>query len=443
VHVILSDRYPPCFHYFEQQADCSEMQTRRRKGEGNLLLMMCGALKESLAEKLENAEVKPILHEGNWHVICRVEDDRAQFYSPGQARVQAEFWRSCGQMILADQFRAAADRAETRMLSARGSWRTPGVIAAVCVCVIAMAAATRHFHGRHPERSAIAGVSSGAVESGDRQLIWKPMDQPSEEDVGGARKNRPSESGAASRDALRPHRVLTVPVRPLAPVVVTEPEMMPLSGGTFAMGSDRDRSEMPVHKVTIKPFEMSKFPITVGEWNECVAAKVCDYVPAGQDDGPVANVSWSDTKQFIAWLVQKTQKNYRLPSEAEWEYAARGGTETEYWWGDRLKVGMADCKGCGGTYTVRPTNFRSFAANPFGLYDMGGGVDQWVEDCWHNGYQGAPNDGSPWVEAGCGSHVIRSGSWENDPSYVRAASRDHYDTEVRYPTHGFRVARSP
>jgi formylglycine-generating enzyme required for sulfatase activity len=104
---------------------------------------------------------------------------------------------------------------------------------------------------------------------------------------------------------------------------------------------------------------------------------------------------------------------------------------------------MADCKGCGGTYTVRPTKVGSFAANPFDLYDMGGGVDQWVEDCWHNGYQGGPNDGSPWIEAGCGSHVIRSGSWENDPSYVRAASRDHYDTEIRYPTHGFRVARSP
>jgi formylglycine-generating enzyme required for sulfatase activity len=443
VHVILSDRYPPCFHYFEQQGDCPEIQTRRRKGEGNLLLMMCGAVKESLAEKLENAEVKAIVHEGSWHVVCRVEDDRPQLYSPGQARVQAEFWGGCGQTILADQFRRSADRAEARMLGARGSWNIPGVIALVCLCVIAMAAGAWHFHGRHPG-SVVVGVSSGAVEVSDRQLIWKPMDQPSGENVGGVRKNTPSQSGeASSPEALPSHRVLTVPVRPLAPMMVTEPEMMPLSGGIFAMGSDRDGSEMPIHKVTIKPFEISKFPVTVREWTECVAAKVCEYVPAGEDDGPVANVSWTDTKQFIAWLVQKTQKNYRLPSEAEWEYAARGGTETEYWWGDQLKAGMADCKGCGGTYTVRPTKVGSFASNPFGLYDMGGGVDQWVEDCWHNGYQSAPNDGSPWIEAGCGSHVIRSGSWENDPSYVRAASRDHYDTEIRYPTHGFRVARSP
>ena len=97
-----------------------------------------------------------------------------------------------------------------------------------------------------------------------------------------------------------------------------------------------------------------------------------------------------------------------------------------------------------GSYNrLRPAKVGSFIANPFGLHDMGGGVDQWVEDCWHSNYRSAPIDGSAWVEDGCLSHVIRSGSWENDPSYVRAASRDHYDTDIRYPTHGFRVARSP
>jgi formylglycine-generating enzyme required for sulfatase activity len=104
---------------------------------------------------------------------------------------------------------------------------------------------------------------------------------------------------------------------------------------------------------------------------------------------------------------------------------------------------MADCKGCVDTYdSTQPLKVGSLKANPFGLYDMGGDVDQWVEDCWHSGYQGAPVDGSPWTEDGCLSHVVRSGSWKNDPSYVRPASRDHYDTNVRYPTHGFRIARS-
>jgi formylglycine-generating enzyme required for sulfatase activity len=104
----------------------------------------------------------------------------------------------------------------------------------------------------------------------------------------------------------------------------------------------------------------------------------------------------------------------------------------------------ANCKGCGGTYDpAKPLKVGSFKSNTFGLYDMGGNVDQWVEDCWHKGYQGAPADGSAWIDGTCVSRVIRSGSWKNDASYVRASDRDHYDTDVRYPTHGFRIAVSP
>ena len=105
---------------------------------------------------------------------------------------------------------------------------------------------------------------------------------------------------------------------------------------------------------------------------------------------------------------------------------------------------MANCKNCTNSATVeQPIKIGSFKANPFGLYDMGGTVDQWVEDCWHKNYQGAPSDGSAWVETDCSSHVIRSGSWKNDARYVRPANRDSYDTNVRYPTHGFRIALSP
>jgi formylglycine-generating enzyme required for sulfatase activity len=209
------------------------------------------------------------------------------------------------------------------------------------------------------------------------------------------------------------------------------------------MGSDDDPSEKPMHRVTIKPFAISKFPITVREWNACVAAKSCTYVPTGKDDAPVANLSWADTQQFVEWLSKVTQKPFRLPSEAEWEYAARGGTRTKFWWGDQLQADMANCKGCNQTYDAsRPLKVGSFKPNPFGLYDMGGNIDQWVADCWHKNYQGALSDGLPWADNGCLSHVMRSGSWKNDPSYVRSSSRDHYDTGVRYPTHGFRVAHS-
>jgi formylglycine-generating enzyme required for sulfatase activity len=220
--------------------------------------------------------------------------------------------------------------------------------------------------------------------------------------------------------------------------------MSSLRGGSFAMGSDEDVSEKPIHQVMIKPFAISRYPITVREWNECAAAKECTFSAMGKDDAPITNVSWSDAKQFVSWLAGATQKPYRLPSEAEWEYAARGGTQTKYWWGDQLQPGMANCKNCGDVAGAgQPVKVGSFKPNPFGLYDMGGGVDQWVEDCWHKTYQGAPSDGSPWVGGDCTSHVIRSGSWKNDAPYVRPANRDNYDTNVRYPTHGFRVALSP
>jgi formylglycine-generating enzyme required for sulfatase activity/class 3 adenylate cyclase len=221
-----------------------------------------------------------------------------------------------------------------------------------------------------------------------------------------------------------------------------EPDMVPLRGGSFAMGSNDDPSERPVHQVSVRPFSISKFPISVLEWNACFAAKACTYEASGRDSAPVTNVSWNDAKQFVAWLAEATRKPYRLPSEAEWEFAARGGSQTKYWWGEQLQPGMANCKDCASVAANQPDKVGSFRPNPFGLYDMGGNVDQWVEDCWHKNYQGAPTDGSAWTGNDCTSHVLRSGSWKNDSRYVRPANRDSYDTDVRYPTHGLRVALS-
>ncbi len=254
---------------------------------------------------------------------------------------------------------------------------------------------------------------------------------------------QPAPSGvpAVKQGALLPQ---PAPPAPQAAASVQEPEMKALQGGSFAMGSNDDISERPIHQVTIKPFSISIYPITVRQWNECAAAKACGFVATGKDDAPISNVSWSDAKQYVAWLADATRKPYRLPSEAEWEYAARGGTQTKYWWGDQLQSGMTNCKDCADVSAAdQPVKVGNFKPNPFGLYDMGGGVDQWVEDCWHKSYQGAPTDGSPWVSGDCTSHVIRSGSWKNDARYVRPANRDNYDTNVRYPTHGFRVALSP
>ncbi len=261
---------------------------------------------------------------------------------------------------------------------------------------------------------------------------------------------QPAPSAAPAAKPAAPLPQSASPAAPAtAPAVqpassVREPEMNALRGGSFAMGGNEDVSERPVHQVTVKPFAIGKYPITVREWNECAAAKACGFVATGKDDAPITNVSWSDAKHYAAWLAATARKAYRLPTEAEWEYAARGGTQTKYRWGDQFQFGMANCKNCADVAVAdQPIKVGSFKPNPFGLYDMGGGVDQWVEDCWHKNYQGAPSDGSPWVEGDCGSHVIRSGSWKNDARYARPANRDNYDTDVRYPTHGLRVALSP
>ncbi|RBP09759.1 formylglycine-generating enzyme required for sulfatase activity [Roseiarcus fermentans] len=234
-----------------------------------------------------------------------------------------------------------------------------------------------------------------------------------------------------------------VAAAPLPAVAQTIPEMVSIPGGAFAMGSDDDPTEKPVHPVTIKPFAIGKFPVTIREWNACVAAKVCGGPASGEDDAPIGNLSWTDAQSFVGWLASVLQKPVRLPTEAEWEFAARGGARSRFWWGDQLQPAMANCKGCGEPYEAsQPAKVGSFKPNPFGLYDMGGNIDQWVEDCWHRTYQGAPSDGSAWVDSGCPSRVIRSGSWRNDPDYVRPSNRDHYDAAVRYPTHGLRVAYS-
>jgi formylglycine-generating enzyme required for sulfatase activity len=418
--VAVSDLHPPCFRNFDEQAECPEIQARRRANRGMLLLMMCGALKQSLNEKFENAEVEPAIHEGGWRVVCRTGDDDSQFFSPNQARRQAELWHGYGQTRLADGFRKAADEAERRKL------RGGGLIG-----------------GKIPRPIAAVGLSAIAIATVGGVAWYLLMREPTRSVVGAAPpESEPAAASTAHEELPTSPATSVLPAQPpLKPV--NEPEMVSIPGGTFTMGSNHDGSEMPIHRVTIKPFEISKFPITVREWNECVAAKVCEYVPTGEDGAPVANLSWSDTQQFLTWLAQVTQKSFRLPSEAEWEYAARGGTDTDYWWGNQFQEDMANCKGCGREYdSGQPLKAGSFKPNPFGLYDMGGDVDQWVEDCWHSSYQGAPVDGSPWIEGNCLAHVVRSGSWKNDPSYVRTASRDHYDTRIRYPTHGFRVARS-
>ena len=180
----------------------------------------------------------------------------------------------------------------------------------------------------------LAGTpGSPAVSASTPQPLPTPAPVPVEKPKGSS-----SVSAPAQVPLERP-KESSSPTPATAPIAAQLiPEMVSIPGGTFAMGSEDDPSEKPMHRVTIKPFAISKFPITVREWNACVAAKSCTYVPTGKDDGPVANLSWADAQQFVEWLSKVTQKPFRLPTEAEWEYAARGGTRSKFWWGDQLQA---------------------------------------------------------------------------------------------------------
>ena len=261
----------------------------------------------------------------------------------------------------------------------------------------------------------------------------------------------------------------------------TCPQMVVVPAGTFQMGSTEAETsregvpnlfavlEKPVHPVTIpKPFAAAKFAVTWAEFNafsrdtgvnptgcwywdtEAKKTKL-DEKRSWKDPGfpqtdlsqPVVCVSWDDAKKYTAWLSTKTGQAYRLLTEAEWEYAARAGTKTARYWGDAIGSGNANCDGCGSRWGAKQTApSGSFRPNSFGLYDMIGNAWQWTEDCWHEGYEAAPADGTAWTTGDCKRRVVRGGSWIYLPWNARAAIRYRNESGYRSSYAGFRVART-
>jgi formylglycine-generating enzyme required for sulfatase activity len=223
-------------------------------------------------------------------------------------------------------------------------------------------------------------------------------------------------------------------------------EMIAVPAGNFDMGSSDIPYAKPLHRVTIaNAFAIGRREVSFAEWDLCVAEGGCKYRPNdrgwGRGDRPVIDVSWNDAQLFVAWLSQKTEQKYRLPTEAEWEYAARAGTASTFWWGRDKGSGHANCEDCGGPPVRRTLPSGSFQANAFGLFDTAGNAAEWVEDCWNESYRDAPRDGSAWTKGQCDQHVLRGGSFTNNATALQSAARFRYDKDVRYYTNGFRVVR--
>ncbi|SDX08974.1 SUMF1/EgtB/PvdO family nonheme iron enzyme [Nitrosomonas oligotropha] len=228
-----------------------------------------------------------------------------------------------------------------------------------------------------------------------------------------------------------------------------EPEMVRIPAGKFLMGSDDYPGERPIHEVTIGyEFEIGKYPVTFDEYDAFAKATqrtLPDDHGWGRSKRPVINVSWHDAHDYVQWLSKQTGKQYRLPTEAEWEYAARAGTQTRYWWGDDIGKNNAVCDGCGSQWDNQQTApVGSFKANAFGLYDTAGNVWEWVQDCWHDNYSGAPADGSVWLKrdgSDCNRRIVRGGSCVNESQGLRSTIRLGFKPDDAYDIFGFRIAK--
>ena len=240
------------------------------------------------------------------------------------------------------------------------------------------------------------------------------------------------------------------------------PEMVVVPAGSFTMGSpsdepDRDPDEGPQRTVTFsQPFAIGRYEVTFAHWDACVAAGGCaGYRPDdrswGRGSRPVIDVSWNDAQEFVSWLSRQTGESYRLPTEAEWEYAARGGTATPFWMGATISTAQANYdgnfaygQGVKGGYRQKTVavDDPTFPANPFGLLHVHGNVLEWVQDCYAHSYDGAPSDGQEAVSRNdCSERVLRGGSWYTYPRNLRSAFRDGFAPVDRDSFIGFRVAR--
>lgn len=397
-----------------------------------------GRLREWIAAEREFLSWRHGLESARRAWMAAPQRSRNDALLMGFALMQARRWLAKRGADLPDDDRGFIDL--SRKVGRRRSWRTRLLMSALALPIAAV----------------LALVMVGMVRNAMREFrVVRPfMD----------REVRPYVLTASAERALKPKDVF----RECAPAPGKHycPQMVVVPAGSFTMGASDSQTAMnpvvrqltkqvsvstePLHPVTIgAAFAVSKYEVTFDEWDASVANGNCGQVDdfgLGRGRRPVIGVSWEGAQCYVAWLSKVTGKPYRLLSEAEYEYAARAGTTTAYPWGDAVKPGgraMANCKDCGGKWAgLMTAPVGSFPPNAFGLYDMVGNIFEWVEDCWHGDYAGAPRNGSPWLTGDCGKRVIRGGSWYYPAVAVQSGFR-FWGLPATYGSNiGFRVART-
>jgi formylglycine-generating enzyme required for sulfatase activity len=252
---------------------------------------------------------------------------------------------------------------------------------------------------------------------------------------------------AKGEEAPRQNKEARVFVEDLGNSIVLE--MVSIPGGNFQMGSPttekgHENDESPQHQVNVPAFFMGRYAVTQAQYEKMMGKNPSEFKGVKR---PVENVSWNDAQAFCKKLSEKTGRTYRLPSEAEWEYACRAGTTTPFHFGETITSKLANYDGTGiyqfepkGEYRKQTVDVDSFLPNAFGLFNMHGNVWEWCEDIYHENYEDAPTNGSAWNVGGKGNvRLLRGGSSVNSPRYCRSASRLSRDAGLRYNDYGFRV----
>tara|TARA_R110002073_G_scaffold81909_5_gene196217 strand:+ start:14295 stop:16235 length:1941 start_codon:yes stop_codon:yes gene_type:complete len=322
-------------------------------------------------------------------------------------------------------------------------------IAAAVILIIGGVAFT--MMGEKPAQQPEPAVVETEVEAVDEQVIEEAIvDEEDETSLAASEPEAVIEEPVAPVIEPKPEKTTTVVGKTIQDNLKSGgkgPLMIVIPAGKFAMGStsSKNSNERPRHDVSVRQFAASQYEITFAQYDLFAKAegkKIPDSLYLDRETHPVIFISWDDAYYYTKWLSEETGQKYRLATEAEWEYMASAGKKSTFWWGYDEEPNRAHCFGCGTNLDPRkPTKIGSFEANPFGLYDTSGNVGEWVHDCWHDNYKGAPESADVWEGGDCSYRVVRGGAYSTPPQSTRSAKRDKFKSDKAYDHIGIRVVR--